>query len=66
MAVFGGIPSKCKIELVNSYKTIVFTSLSSGLIIWASYQGSLTSELAIKVVKYPFQDLQSFSKSNYK
>ena len=66
MANFGGKPSKSRLDHVNSYKMVVFSSLLSGVVIWVYYRGSFTSKLAIKSVKYPFHDLNSFSKSNYK
>ena len=66
MANFGGVPSKSMLDHNNSYKILVFTSLVSGLMIWIFYQGAFTSELANKLVKYPFDDLESFSQSKYK
>ena len=66
MTNFGGKTNKSKIENVSSYQTVILTTLLSGVFIWAAYRGGLVSKLAFKNVKYPFQDLQSFSKSNYR
>ena len=66
MTNFGGKPNKSKIDNVTSYQTVILITLFSGVFIWAAYRGCLTSELAFKNVKYPFQDLHSFSKSNYR
>ena len=65
-ANFGGAHFNSKIDKVNSYKLVILTALVNGVVIWAYYQASLTSELAIKLESYPFNDLQSFSKTNYR
>ena len=65
-ANFSGAHFNSKMDKMNSYKLIIFTVLLSGAIIWAYYQASLTSKLAIKLVKYPFNDLQSFSQTKYR
>ena len=66
LANFGGAHFNSKMDKLNSYKLIMFTVLLSGAIIWAFYQASLTSKLAIKLEKHPFNDLQSFSQTNYR
>ena len=65
MANFGGRPFPLKIDILNSYKSLVFTSLLGGVIIWIFYRGQLTSKLSVKLKKYPFNDLESLSKTNY-
>ena len=65
-ANFGGAHFNSRIDKMNSYKLGMLTALFSGVVIWAYYQASLTSELAIKLESYPSNDLQSFSKTNYR
>ena len=63
---FGGKPSGTAIDSKRTYKFIVFVSLLGGIIIWISYRSFLTAELAINVKKYPFNDMNSLSKTNWK
>ena len=65
-ANFGGAHFNSKVDKVNSYKLVILTALFSGVVIWTYYQASLTSELAIILESYPFNDLYSFSKTNYR
>ena len=65
-AYFGGSFSETKITERKSYKIIVFVSLLSGYIIWASYQAMLTSELATKSNFMPFDDFESLSKTDWR
>ena len=65
-ANFGGAHFSSKMDKLNSYKFIIFIALLSGSVIWTYYQASLTSKLAIKLEKYPFNDLHSFSQTNYR
>ena len=65
MANFGGKPMLSKIGHVNSYKSTIFLSLLAGLVVWISYRAFITSELSVIVAKYPFNDLESLSKTNY-
>ena len=57
--------SESKIDHLNSYKTIIFSCLIGGLLIWTTYTAFLVSQLSIHVIKHPFDDLDSLSKSNY-
>ena len=66
LANFGGAHLNSKMDKLNSNKLIIFTVSLSGVIIWTYYQASLTSKLAIKLEKYPFNDLHSFSQTNYR
>ena len=63
---FGGKPSGTAIDSKRTYKLIVFVSLLGGIIIWISYRSFLTAELAINIKKYPFNDMNSLSKTNWK
>ena len=66
IANFGGAPSSTKIDNKQSYRLTIFVSLCCGIVIWISYQARLTSELSIIDKKYPFKDLESFSKTNWR
>ena len=63
---FGGEPSGTAIDSKRTYKFIVFVSLLGGIIIWISYRSFLTAELAIHIKKYPFNDMHSLSKTNWR
>ena len=65
MANLGGRPFPLKIDILNSYKSLVFTSLLGGVVVWIFYRGQLTSKLSVNLKKYPFDDLESLSKTNY-
>ena len=65
MANFGGTSFESKVTNYNSFKGLVFISLICGSIIWTAYSASLVSGLAIKVIKFPFDDLESLSKTEY-
>ena len=66
IATFGGKPFKCKIDHITSYKTLLFALFLDGVIIWISYRAFLFSELSSKINKYPFNDLDSLAKTDYK
>ena len=66
IANFGGAPSSMIIDANQSYKLTIFVSLCCGIVIWISYQAELTSELSTIDKEYPFTDLESFSKTNWK
>ena len=63
---FGGKPSGTAIDSKRTYKFIVIVSLLGGIIIWISYRSFLTAELAINIKKYPFTDMYSLSKTNWR
>ena len=65
-ANFGGKPLCSKIDHITSYKTLLFSIFLDGVIFWISYRAFLFTELSTKVNKYPFNDLDSLSKSGYK
>ena len=62
----GGKPTPTSIDTRKSYKSIVFVSLLGGVIIWIGYRSYLTAELSVTIKKYPFNDLYSLSKTNYR
>ena len=63
---FGGEPSGTAIDSKRTYKFIVFVSLLGGIIIWIAYQSCLTAKLAVDIKKYPFNDIYSLSKTNWR
>ena len=69
-ANFGGKPLCSKIDHIKdhitSYKTLLFSIFLDGVIFWISYRAFLFTELSTKIIKYPFYDLDSLSKSGYK
>ena len=65
MANFGGTSFEAKVINYNSFKGLIFISLIGGSIIWTAYSASLVSELALNVIKFPFDDLESLSKTEY-
>ena len=62
---FGGTPFKSKTDYIASYKTLVFVFMLDGLVLWASYQSFLYTELSTPVIKNPFSDLNTLAKSDY-
>ena len=66
MVNFGGDPPESELTELNSYKVFTFTLLVCGFIIWSTYNAFLISQLSVKIVKRPFHDLDSLSKTNYR
>ena len=66
ISYLGGKPTKSPIDSKESYKTVIFTSLICGLVIWICYRAYLTAELSITEKSYPFSDMHSFSKTNWR
>ena len=64
--IVGGKPGPSQLDSKRSYKAIVFVSLLGGLIIWIAYRSFLTAALSVVEKKYPFNDLESLSKTNWK
>ena len=62
-ANLGGKPSS-KLN-INSYKTVLFFCLLGGSVVWMYYRASFTSHLSIAKFKLPFNDLETFSQSDY-
>ena len=63
-ANFGGKSNK--IQRTNAHRVVIFNCLLMGSIIWMYYRASIISHLSIAKLKFPFEDLESLSKSNYK
>ena len=63
-ANFGGKPNK--LQKNTSYQILLFDCLLVGSVIWMAYRASFTSELSIRKLKLPFNDLESLLKSDYK
>ena len=66
VAFFGGKPNGTPVDAKRSYKAIMIVSLIGGLIIWIAFRASMTSELAIVLRQLPFNDMLSFSKTNWR
>ena len=66
VANFGGKPTTTKIDKKRSYKVVVFTSLLSGVLIWISYRSMLSALFSITYRKYPFNDMESFGRTNWR
>ena len=65
MSNFGGKPTSSKIDKYKSYKTLLFSSLLGSVIVWIAYRSFLSSELTVKITKYPFNDMESLTETNY-
>ena len=63
---FGGKPSPNSIDSKSSYKTAIVATLLCGTVVWISYRAHLTAELSVLEKKYPFKDIESFSKTNWR
>ena len=66
-AFFGG--SSCddnQTVYKRTTKILKFSLLFSGMIIWAAYQSFLTAELLVHLKRLPFNDLDSFSQSDWR
>ena len=64
--VIGGRFPKGSKDIGKSYKIIMLTSMLGGLVIWIAYRSFLSAELAIVIKKYPFNDLESLSKTKFR
>ena len=60
----GGKPSKLQKNTVH--QIVLFDCLLVGSVIWMAYRASFTSELSVRKLKLPFNDLESLSKTDYK
>ena len=63
---FGARPSNSSIDSVQSYKLTIFFSLFCGIFVWAFYRSYLTAELSVITKAYPFNDLKTFSATNWR
>ena len=60
----GGKPSKLQKNTIH--QIVLFDCLLVGSVIWMAYRASFTSELSVKKLKLPFNDLESLSKTGYR
>ena len=63
---FGGRPNVTPIDSKFYYNSTIFVTLLCGTVVWISYRAGLTSELSIISKSYPFADMISFSKTNWR
>ena len=66
MFYFSGKPLPINISFLKSYKFLLFVSLLGAVVVWISYRAFLTSELSVEIKSYPFHDLDSLSKTDYR
>ena len=50
----------------SSTTEVSLVTILGGSVIWMAFRASFTSELSIRKLKLPFDDLESLSKSDYK
>ena len=63
---FGGGPNVTPIDSKSYYKITIVVTLLCGAVIWISYRAGLTSELSVISKSYPFTDIMTFSKTNWR
>ena len=63
---FGGRPNVTPIDSKFYYNSTIFVTLLCGTVVWISYRAGLTSELSTISKSYPFADMMSFSKTNWR
>ena len=63
---FGGEMTPTKIDSKLSYKIMVYFSFLCGIVLWGSYNAALTAKLSVTFKKYPFFDMDSLSKTNWR
>lgn len=63
---FGGEPLQSTKDHIISYRTILIAFVLEGMVCWMAYNAYLFSVLSIKVAKYPFNDIDSFAKTDYR
>ena len=63
---FGEIPPPSRMDSESYYKITITSTLLCGTVIWMSYGAGLTSELSVTSKAYPFTDMNSFSKLNWR
>ena len=66
IANFGGKPPATKLDKKPSYRIVVFTSLLCGMLIWIGYRSMLIAVFSVTYKKYPFTDLEGFSKTDWR
>ena len=66
IANFGGKPSICQLNQRKSYKFIIFISLLCGNIVWIFYRSQMNAVLSIRSKSMPFNDFNSFAKTDWR
>ena len=66
MANFGKKPESSKIGHLKSYKVLIFASLFGGVFVGISYRSGLNATFQAVENVYPFSDLETLSKTNYR
>ena len=66
IANFGGKPTSTSIDSKPSYKILIFSSLIGGFVIWVAFRSRLTAELSVIIKKYPFTDMESFARTDWR
>ncbi len=64
-ANFGGKPRNPIKNQSNSMRTLLFTCLFGGSVVWMAYRASITSDLSVIKVKYPFNNLETLLHTDY-
>ena len=62
----GGKPNPTPIDSNSSYRVTILVTLLCSAIVWMAYRAHLSAELAISQKKYPFNDMESFSTTNWR
>ena len=62
----GGKPSPTPIDSNSYYRVTILVTLLCSTVVWMAYRAHLSAELAISQKKYPFYDMESFSKTNWR
>ena len=67
-AIFGGATHQNDLLLKTkiSYRSTIFTSLFSGTLIWMAYRSCMTAEFNDFLKKYPFTDMETFSRTDWR
>ena len=63
---WGGKPNPTPVDKKSSYKIMIMATLLCGTVIWIAYRAELNSKLAVLEKKFPFNDMESFSKTNWR
>ena len=66
MANFGRKPEGTKIDKKDSYKTFITIALAINVVAWSFYRASLSAQFTTQVTNFPFKDLNSLSKTEYR
>ena len=62
----GGKPNPTPIDSNSYYRVTILVTLLCSTVVWMAYRAHLSAELAISQKKYPFYDMEGFSKTNWR